>query len=184
VLPNGLVYRPDFLSPSEENALLSAIRGLSLRPALFREYTAKRRIKLFGWGYSRSEGVFLPGPSLPAFLEPVQKRIAKWLGIDPARIVHALVTEYRPGTPIGFHRDREAFEHIVGVSLSGWCTMRFRRLEQGLPTRDILSLDLEPRSAYIMEGESRWEWQHGIPETKAHRYSITFRTLPAFKSAS
>lgn len=36
---------------------------------------------------------------------------------------------------------------------------------------------LEPRSAYIIQGPARSQWQHSIPPTKTLRYSITFRTL-------
>lgn len=177
-LPSGLRYQPDFISAEEESALLDIFQSLALRPARFREYTARRNIKMFGWGFSRARDLFLPGPPLPDFLLPLRDRIGAWLGIDPARIVHALITEYRPGTPIGWHRDRERFAHVIGISLGGWCTMRFRRLERGRPTDEILPLELEPRSAYVMEGDMRWKWQHGIPPVKSHRYSITFRTLP------
>ena len=42
-----------------------------------------------------------------------------------------------------------------------------------------LALELQPRSAYCMQGDARWRWQHSIAPTKALRYSITFRTLRA-----
>jgi hypothetical protein len=41
----------------------------------------------------------------------------------------------------------------------------------------IVSLTLEPRSAYLMRGAARWKYQHSIPASQALRYSITFRTL-------
>jgi len=40
-----------------------------------------------------------------------------------------------------------------------------------------IELELAPRSAYVMQGEIRWQWQHHIPPTRQLRYSITFRTL-------
>jgi alkylated DNA repair dioxygenase AlkB len=42
-----------------------------------------------------------------------------------------------------------------------------------------VSLTLEPRSAYLMRGPVRIEWEHSIPAVDALRYSITFRTLRA-----
>jgi hypothetical protein len=36
---------------------------------------------------------------------------------------------------------------------------------------------LLPRSAYHLSGEVRHEWEHGITEHDALRYSITFRSL-------
>ncbi|MBL8771902.1 MAG: alpha-ketoglutarate-dependent dioxygenase AlkB, partial [Phenylobacterium sp.] len=38
---------------------------------------------------------------------------------------------------------------------------------------------LAPRSAYLLDGEARWTWEHSLPEAKAHRFSITFRNLRA-----
>jgi alkylated DNA repair dioxygenase AlkB len=35
---------------------------------------------------------------------------------------------------------------------------------------------LERRSAYILSGAARWNFQHSIPAVKELRYSITFRT--------
>jgi len=92
-----------------------------------------------------------------------------------------LVTEYRPGTPLGWHRDAPDFGRVAGVSLGGWARMRLRTYSRNEPLGDDkpISLDLPPRSAYQMNGPARWRWQHAIPATKELRYSITFRTLRA-----
>jgi alkylated DNA repair dioxygenase AlkB len=86
------------------------------------------------------------------------------------------VAEYRPGTPLGWHRDAPQFGIVIGVSLGAACRMRFRRYPPR-PREPAFSLVLEPRSAYLLLDEARWGWQHGIPPTPALRYSITFRTL-------
>ena len=39
------------------------------------------------------------------------------------------------------------------------------------------SLEVEPRSAYLLSGEARHEWEHSIAPGDALRFSITFRTL-------
>ena len=98
-------------------------------------------------------------------------------GVAPEALVNALVAEYRPGTALGWHRDVPDFERVVGVSLGGACRMRFRRWPPRAPRRaDVLSLELAPRSAYVLQGEARWGWQHSIAATPTLRYSITFRT--------
>lgn len=86
-----------------------------------------------------------------------------------------LVTEYPPGAVIGWHRDAAAFDFVVGVSLLGSCQFKFRRGEG--KARESVGLIVEPRSAYILDGPARTQWQHSIPPTKTERYSITFRTL-------
>ena len=55
-LPNGLLYRPDFLTADEERALLAHIEQLPFRAARFQQYTARRRVVRFGEGdYLESE---------------------------------------------------------------------------------------------------------------------------------
>jgi alkylated DNA repair dioxygenase AlkB len=103
--------------------------------------------------------------------------VAAWRGQPEASFVHALVTEYRPGTPIGWHSDAPHFERVVGISLAGSARMRFRPYAAKNDRTAAIAIDLAPRSAYAMEGDIRWRWQHHIPPTRELRYSITFRTL-------
>lgn len=182
--PTGFVYRPEFLTPGEELELVGYLEDLPLEHAIGGEgYTARRRIMNFGWSYDFTNGKLIPGPPLPLWLSPIARKIAKWLDISEKRVVEALVTEYPPGAAIGWHRDNEPMESIVGISLSGWCRMRLRptysRIKRKRATADVTSLELEPRSAYLMQNESRWDYQHSIAPTRTLRYSITFRTLPA-----
>jgi alkylated DNA repair dioxygenase AlkB len=41
------------------------------------------------------------------------------------------------------------------------------------------SVELAPRSAYLLRGEVRREWEHSIPAVANLRYSITFRNFRA-----
>ena len=116
--PNGLLYRPDFISAEEEIGLLATIEALPLKQAQYGQYTARRRVTGFGSRYD-----YITNDLVPA---PPTCRIAHWLDIPQSRFVHALVTEYRAGTPIGWHRDAPHFETVVGISLAGSCRMRFR----------------------------------------------------------
>jgi len=91
---------------------------------------------------------------------------------------HALVTEYRAGSALGWHRDTPEFGVVVGVSFANATRMRLRPYPpaKGRDPR-AFALLLEPRSAYVMQRDIRWKWQHSIPPTKALRYSVTFRTM-------
>lgn len=165
--PEGFVLVPDFIGVPEERSLLEAIARLPLEAARYREYTARRRIALFE-------------KTLPEFLQPLRSKIAAWLGITPEELRHALVNEYRPGTPLGWHRDSPDYERVAGVSLGGWARMRLRPYPESGPrgrSEPVISLELAPRSAYRMEGVARWGWQHSIVATRELRYSLTFRTL-------
>jgi len=174
-LPNGLVLMPDFLSADEERALIGEIRALDLREARYKAYTARRRVASFGASYDFDANEVRPAPGLPPFLVPVRERVAAWLGIPGERFVQAMVSEYRPGTPLGWHRDVPQYEVIVGISLAADARMGLRP-HPPRPHERLFALDLAPRSAYVLQGEVRWRWQHRIEATRALRYSITLRT--------
>jgi alkylated DNA repair dioxygenase AlkB len=176
-LPRGLVYRPDFISPAEEQELLAVIQALPLAQARYRQYTARRRTVNFGSSYDFTHRVALDAPPIPAFLLSLRAKVAAWAAVLEEHFVQALVAEYSPGTPLGWHRDVPEFEVICGVSLAGPARLRFRPYPWSIEKkREVFALDVEPRSAYVLRDEARWAWQHSVPPTKALRYSITFRT--------
>lgn len=173
----GLVYQSGFLTAAEERDLLAIVASLPLKAARYKDYLARRRVVSFGGSYDFDTNRLLPAAALDARLKPLRARVAAWLGIAPGALVHALVAEYAPGTPLGWHRDVPDFERIVGVSLGGSATLRFRPFpyEPGLQ-RKVVRLRVASRSIYKMEGEARWGWQHSVDPTTEQRWSITFRT--------
>lgn len=174
--PPGLRYEHDFIDADEERRLLEQIRTLPFLEAEYRGYTAKRRIVSYGAGYDFDANVLRPAPPVPAFLHPLRAKVAQRLELDALAFTHALVTEYVPGTQLGWHRDVPDFALVVGVSLGTPCRMRFRPYPPQRGQR-VFVLELAPRSMYVLAGAARWQWQHGIPPTPGLRYSITFRTL-------
>jgi alkylated DNA repair dioxygenase AlkB len=179
-VPQGLRYAEDFLTAATETALVAAIRELPLANAAYKQYTARRRVVSFGGSYDFTHQKLDPAAPIPAWLHDVRARAAQWAQLDDAALVHCLVAEYAPGTPLGWHRDVPDFEAIVGISLTGPCVMRFRRYPpqrpEGKPARADFSMSIAPRSIYTLQGSARWEWQHAVSPTKALRYSLTFRT--------
>jgi alkylated DNA repair dioxygenase AlkB len=169
------------LTEAEESALLVIIRELPFSGAKYKEYTARRRTVSYGGQYDFSANRLEAAPEIPELLMPLREKAARWAQVTPLCFVQALVTEYSPGTPLGWHRDVPEFEVIVGVSLGGHARMRLRPYRPGerQKRKDAIALDLEPRSAYIMRGPARWAWQHCIAETSELRYSITLRTAAA-----
>ena len=153
------------------------IATLPLEEARYKDYTAKRRAVSFGFDYDFSYSALRPAPDIPEVLLPLRGRVAAWLRVPPEAIRHALVAEYRPGTALGWHRDVPDFELVCGISLAAAARMRFRPFPPTGNRKEVLSLELAPRSAYVLRDDARWRWQHSIPPTKALRYSVTFRTL-------
>jgi alkylated DNA repair dioxygenase AlkB len=172
----GLVYEPEFLSRDEEAALLEIIGTLPLQAAKYKEYLARRRVVSYGGSYDFDANELMPTTELDERLVPMRARVAEWYGTEPEKLVHALVAEYAPGTPLGWHRDVANFEGIVGVSLGAAATLRFRPYPYEPSMRkEVVSLVVQPRSIYRMTGDARWKWQHSVVATKDMRWSITFR---------
>jgi alkylated DNA repair dioxygenase AlkB len=115
------------------------------------------------------------GEPIPEMLAPLLDKVAAFTGLARETFRHALVTEYSPGAGIGWHRDRPPAVAIAGVSLLSPCHFRLRR--QAGERWERAALIAAPRSAYLMSGPARSDWQHSIPAVEALRYSVTFRTV-------
>jgi alkylated DNA repair dioxygenase AlkB len=174
-MPAGFRYAPELIEADEEARLIEAFADLPFKEFEFHGFLGKRRVVSFGFRYDFNGGGLQEAAPLPAFLSPVRERAAAFAGLPPDRLVHALITEYRPGTSIGWHRDRPNYEDVIGISLASPCTFRMRRKRD--TGWDRTSLRIDPRSVYLMRGPSRWEWEHSIPAVEALRYSITFRSM-------
>jgi alkylated DNA repair protein (DNA oxidative demethylase) len=174
-LPEGLVYRPEFISAEEEQDLARRIAELPLKPFEFHGFQGNRRTVSFGFQYMFDGSGLRKAEDIPDFLQPVRDRAAGLAGVAADSIQHVLLIEYAPGAGIGWHRDRPVFGDVVGISLLAPARLRFRR-KQG-EKWERAALIAEPRSAYLLTGPAREQWEHSIPEMDALRYSITFRTL-------
>ena len=179
VLPEGLIYSSEFISRDEEERLVTSIENLPFGEIKMHGVVAKRRAAHFGRSYQYESGKVGAAQPPPEFLLPVRERIADFTGCTSEEFAEVLVTEYRAGAGIGWHRDAPAFDFIAGISLLSECTMKFRPWppEGASKLTKPVSLLLEPRSLYILRGPARTHWQHHIPGAKRLRYSITFRTL-------
>jgi len=179
--PAGFEYRDDFISGDEEAELIREIGRLEFANFEMRGVVARRRVAFFGRTYDSGSAATAP---IPAFLLPARDRLAEWARVDADAFVMALVNEYPPGAPIGWHRDAPQYDMVGGVSLLSACRMRFRPYRRPSfsssiaprrsTTHEVL---LERRSAYLMACDARQAYEHHIPPVNDLRYSVTFRTL-------
>jgi alkylated DNA repair dioxygenase AlkB len=175
-LPEGFRYEPELIGPEDEAALLTFVRELPFRDFEFHGYTGKRRVVSFGWHYDFSAQHLRKADDIPDFLLPLRAAAAAFAGLEQEELRHVLVTEYGPGAGIGWHRDKSVFGETVGVSLLSPCVLRLRR-KVGERKWERANVEAGPRSAYLLSGPARSEWEHSIPAVDALRYSITFRNL-------
>ena len=171
----GLEYREDLIGEDEERALIGRLQAEELTPFRFHGWLGNRKTQSFGWRYDFEDATFSRTEPVPDWLEPLRSKAAKFAGVAPHEFVHVLLARYDPGAGIGWHKDRDVFEQVVGVSLYTPTVLRFRRRTDSGFRRS--TLDVEPRSAYLLSRESRWEWEHRITPGDKLRFSITFRTL-------
>lgn len=171
----GLRYEEDLISEAEEKTFLNRLMTLELAPFRFHGFVGNRKTQSFGWRYDFDDASFTRTEAVPEWLQPVRERAAQIAGVQPHDFVHVLIARYDPGAGIGWHRDRDVFDKVVGISVNTAATLRFRQ-RTGSGFRRA-SLRVEPRSAYLISGESRWEWEHSIAPGDQLRFSITFRTL-------
>lgn len=181
-MPDGFEYRDDFIDAAEEQALIQSIGAIEFSSFEMRGVVAKRRVAFFGRTYGAERA---SAPPIPDFLKPLRARIAEWSRVAPDAYAMALVNEYRAGAPIGWHRDAPQYEMVAGVSLLSSCRMKLRpyispgKTPAGQRRVATHEIDLARRSAYVMRGVARQEYEHHIPPVRELRYSITFRTIRA-----
>jgi alkylated DNA repair protein (DNA oxidative demethylase) len=177
VTPPGLVYRPEVLTVDEERELLERLGSLRFDAIVMHGQVAKRTARHYGLDYDYGTRNPKEGDPVPDWLLAVRARAAELSGHEPEELVEVLVQRYPPGSTIGWHRDAPAFDTVIGVSLGSESRLRFQRGKGD--EREVQEVLLEPRSGYVLAGESRTAWRHSIPPAKQLRYSITFRTLRA-----
>eukprot|EP00127_Corallochytrium_limacisporum_P007442 Clim_evm45s251 gene=Clim_evmTU45s251 len=172
----------------------------------------RRRVKHFGYGldyttrrivsvkdlYSPSEGnkTGLPeGQSLPAIFRSLLTSLAAQ-GVlteeEVGRFNQITVNEYPRGEGIHQHSDLHSVygDTLLVVSLLSTAIIAFRKPTEGeTGEQTVKHLFLEPGSAVVMRGESRFGYTHGIPLRKAdyvdglrlergdRRISIIFREV-------
>ncbi|HUR70462.1 MAG TPA: alpha-ketoglutarate-dependent dioxygenase AlkB [Candidatus Limnocylindrales bacterium] len=181
-VPEGFFYRQDFISQAEEHQLIREIEKLQLTPFKYYQFIGKRRTASFGWEYEFGSSEITTAAVLPAFLLPIRLRAGELFNMDPNSLLQASIIEYSIGSPIGWHRDVPHFGEVVGISLGAPCRMRFRKYSRNrakLDRDEILTIELQPRSIYLLSGAARETWQHSIPPVRELRYSIVMRTVRA-----
>lgn len=173
--PDGFKFAEQLLTPDRERSLLASIRALPFAPFEFHGYNGKRRTVSFGWTYDFEREALAPATPMPPFLAELRETAGNFAGIAALTLKQVLVTEYEAGAGIGWHRDKGVFGNVIGISLLSGCRFRLRR-RRGEDWERV-TVDAPPRSAYLLSGAVRAEWEHSIPEVDSLRYSVTYRTL-------
>lgn len=173
----GLKLVEDVVSTAEEAELADLIDAAPLAPFQFGQWQGKRLTTSYGSGYDFTRQRVAEAPPLPDWLLRLRERLAPLVGKPAEEFVQALLIRYDPGAGIGWHRDRPQYGEVIGLSLTAPATFRLRRrTAAGFERRTV---ELPPRSLYLLSGEVRRDWEHSIAPMEVARRSVTFRTLRA-----
>ena len=173
--PEGFGYTPDLLTLAQEADLAARLAELPFQPFAFHGHFGNRQVVTFGYRYDYDRRQVQEAAPIPDFVLEARAAVAAWAGRPADDFVQCLINRYAPGAGIGWHRDKPQFGTVAGISLLAPCVMRLR-LKQG-DRWDRAGVPLAPRSAYLLTGPARTQWEHSITPQAALRYSITFRTL-------
>jgi alkylated DNA repair dioxygenase AlkB len=175
--PEGFAYREDVIPSEHEQTLMERFKELPFKPFEFHGFLGNRRVVSFGWRYDYSGATLRQSDHIPPFLFALRQRAAAFAGIAAEGLQQILINEYAPGAGIGWHRDKPMFEDVVAISLGSPCTLRLRRKQGSGWERTAQAV--RPRSAYLLRGSVRREWEHSVPPVDHLRYSVTFRNFVA-----
>jgi alkylated DNA repair dioxygenase AlkB len=105
------------------------------------------------------------GGPLPPWGSDLAQRMAD-AGIfrDAPDYLHLI--HYKAGSGIPSHVDREIFQDVVaGLTLKSSRVMEFTH-----PTRPLVRVLLLPGDLYVISGEARHKWRHGVPPQLVDRF--------------
>jgi alkylated DNA repair dioxygenase AlkB len=177
----GLRYEPSYIDHATHDSLVAAA---DREPWLF---SVDHRVQVYGYRYHHPTRSVFPIGELPTWAADLAQRLHTD-GLFPSVPDQLVVNDYRPGAGLFTHVDQAAFgDTVASVSLGSTCVMQFSRPGSGR----LEEIFLEPRSALVLSGAARWEWQHGIPARttdvwqerdwpRSRRVSLTFRAILSY----
>jgi alkylated DNA repair protein (DNA oxidative demethylase) len=172
--PDGFIYKPNFLTFSQQVALLQKLRGLHYEHDVFHGRLMKRGWAQFGHSYVSAKRKVTPAPAMPTYLQTILQN-ARVYYPDDLTFTQCIVTKYVPSAGIGWHSDAAVFgSYILGLSLASEARLQFRPKKTQKATFEV---KVAPGSLYVMHGSARYDYDHRIVPVKTERFSLTFRYL-------
>ena len=156
----GFTLITNFISEAEETYIWREIYNSPWNTS------CKRRIQYYGFKHEdidRSKLICVA--PLPTFSTFVVKRIMEQ-GLMPEEPGQLCVNEYRVGEGLTPHIDKtlDYGEEVIGISLGSDTIFEFLG-----PKNEKVNILLPRRSLYLMEGEVRYKWRHGIAAKKTDK---------------
>ena len=165
----GLKYVPEFISKTEEAALLSVV----ISPGYTTTYSQPGRHRIQRYGSNKPYNNYIVSRVIPEHFAVICRRLVteNFLATLPDSVT---VNEYLSGDLIQAHVDSPAAGPVITVlSLGSSATMVLKHQEQRY------TVSLPARSLIQLTGPIRYDWTHEILPVSAKRYSVVFRDSAA-----
>ena len=177
----GLTLIENFISLEYHNKLIQQIDKQVWSNEL------RKRVQHYGYKYdyrARSINKSMKVDNFPEWVNPITEKLieSKILTKKPDQLI---INEYLPGQGISKHIDCEPCfrDKIISISLGSTAIMNFTNPKE---KNQQVPIVLNPQSAVILQGESRYNWMHEIPgrrtdmingirQNRKRRISLTFR---------
>ena len=181
-LPAGFRYEPSVFDGSTSEAHLAALlTEVDWEQHQFRIYgravAMPRLIAMYGPAAYRYSGIEHPPCPLPPRVAAIRDRVE---GSTGRRFNAVLLNLYRDGRDSdSWHRDDD-YEHGAHADIASVSFGAVRRFHMRDGAGNTASLDLEPGSVLLMQGEALKRWWHCLPKTKrpvGARVNLTFRDI-------
>jgi alkylated DNA repair dioxygenase AlkB len=172
---SGFTLRPNYIGANEEAELIAHVDAGQW------DTEWRRRVQRYGLGYGPANQRAVVGP-FPQWLKPLAERVAADAGFERFPD-NSVINEYLPGQGIAAHKDYSTFgPKVACVSLGSDILLDF--ISEDRKTK--ISILVPARGLWIIEGDARETWLHGIAprlcdvvngakRPRGRRISITFR---------
>lgn len=165
----GLFVFPAFISPEEEQHILSCI---DKKPAA--KKPTRNSIQRFGTKNAYRDNIC--SSVIPEFLDKVSEKIVA-AGLLPTKPDSVTINQYLAGQAILPHIDSLASGPVITIlSLLGDAVMDFTCGDDSAFTA------LPARCLIQMKDDIRYKWEHSLRPVASERYSIVFRCSEPKKS--
>ena len=191
--PKGLHYFQNAISEALYNEIMEWWRTPQVQALLnpinrngtFNENT--RKVIQYGslYLYDKREATSTgSAPKIPDVLKKLKPLILKKFDIEEDHnnlFDQVIINRYLPGQGIAPHTDLSTF----GKYIASFTFMHSREMEFTRGNYEPYKIYVNPRSLYVMSGESRYKWKHQMRPRltdngicRQECFSITFRSSP------
>lgn len=178
-VPQGLDYLGDLITSCEEKDLCYECQHCLLRDIDSQPWNHDlgRRTQQYGAKYDYKTRKLTAAPPFPASVESMAEILEPLFEeYSSTKPTQCIVNEYKRGQKITPHTDHVKHFGPVIVIVSLGDPMEMVLTRSGYTP---YSITLEPGTALVLSGESRYEWKHELKPSKDpnfRRVSMTFRT--------